>query len=981
MPTIEELAPATASADSDELPVSQNSVTRKITRAQILAGMQTQLSIPAGTLLGRKSQTLGGPETIIVGNYLNLVSGTLSAAAAPFSISSLPAGLVPSANDLIPISQVASQVYVSYATFLQGISAQRNIDGSQLLVTAPGGSTTLKLADLIYSLLPMTGGSLSGPLTLATDPTSAMSVATKQYVDSKINRVGDTLYGPLFLSADPSLALQAATKFYVDNNSAFPRTGFTVTGPVILAGDPLLATGAATKSYTDMRVLRTGDTMTGPLTLSSDPTVRFHASTKNYVDSVLASALPITGGLLTGPISLPGDPLNPMQAATKQYADGKVARTGDTLSGFLTLSGNPSSIFHAATKNYVDTQASTFLSKAGGTMAGPILLAGNPSLPAHAATKFYVDSGMAAVLPLSGGTMVGPIMLMTGPSSALQVVNKQYVDSQVGACLPLIGGSLSGNLTLNTAPNQPLHVVTKQYVDANPGPSGVINIRLPPCNAQLDGTTDDTPAFIAAYQLAPAGGTIYVPNGIALVQTSLNWGIPLVKRVKWIIDGTLLTDGAPLADAVPMGSAISGMSLPGTSSGQGTTGSVISQSVSQSSDFSVSHNSYVVNHSGGAIQSVISNVRADTIITQDPANHVWAGVDRLVWNGTQTGSGSTPSKHIARYVQAIRQTVGSSSLGLPLPQPLMWSTYHEFTDKSGQPSSVTNASVTMEVNWTGNGLDDAGRRRIQTIVLAQNDPAGPPVEVSSAVSVSVASGSVGKIFRVLQVAVPYSVSVLDTVGATQLAGAAAIRLGSGHSIAFEPTNVVNVSYSAAVGAMIAKYGATSCAIGKGISVSYGIVFAGNATLAASSAGSVVFLVGSNQFMINLPAANAVAAGTGFTFSVLGNATVSIVPASGDLIELGPIVVRQYDRYHVVSDGSSLWREIFRTNSVSPRFNGPPVLPSFPILALPSVQPAGAKAFVFNGRKPGEGPGAGTGIEVFFDGVQWISVCSGTPVSG
>ena len=117
MPTIEELAPATASADSDELPVSQNSVTRKITRAQILAGMQTQLSIPAGTLLGRKSQTLGGPETIIVGNYLNLVSGTLSAAAVPFSISSLPAGLVPSANDLIPISQVASQVYVAACRF------------------------------------------------------------------------------------------------------------------------------------------------------------------------------------------------------------------------------------------------------------------------------------------------------------------------------------------------------------------------------------------------------------------------------------------------------------------------------------------------------------------------------------------------------------------------------------------------------------------------------------------------------------------------------------------------------------------------------------------------------------------------------------------------------------------------------------------------------------------------------------------------
>ena len=52
MPTIDELAPATAAADSDELPVSQNLITRKITRAQVLAGVQAQLTIPAGSGTG-----------------------------------------------------------------------------------------------------------------------------------------------------------------------------------------------------------------------------------------------------------------------------------------------------------------------------------------------------------------------------------------------------------------------------------------------------------------------------------------------------------------------------------------------------------------------------------------------------------------------------------------------------------------------------------------------------------------------------------------------------------------------------------------------------------------------------------------------------------------------------------------------------------------------------------------------------------------
>src|ERR1700733_12834101 len=105
MPTIDELAPATAAADSDELPVSQNLITRKITRAQVLAGVQAQLSIPAGTILGRISAGLGSPETIAIGNYLSFTAGTLSAMGAPYSVAMLPSGLVPSAADLVPLGQ------------------------------------------------------------------------------------------------------------------------------------------------------------------------------------------------------------------------------------------------------------------------------------------------------------------------------------------------------------------------------------------------------------------------------------------------------------------------------------------------------------------------------------------------------------------------------------------------------------------------------------------------------------------------------------------------------------------------------------------------------------------------------------------------------------------------------------------------------------------------------------------------------------
>ena len=210
--------------------------------------------------------------------------------------------------------------------------------------------------------------------------------------------------------------------------------------------------------------------------------------------------------------------------------------------------------------------------------------------------------------------------------------------------------------------------------------------------------------------------------------------------------------------------------------------------------------------------------------------------------------------------------------------------------------------------------------------------------------------------------------------------AVAVKLAAGQSIAFEPTNSVTLTYSGASGTIVSKYGAMTCAVGRGISVSSGIVFNATATIPATSTGCLVFLVGTSAYTITLPPAASVMAGTGFTFSAIGAGIVSVVPATADILDLAPVTLRQFDRYHIISDGSSLWREIFRTNSVSPRFIAPPILPSYSVVGLPASPGAGAKAFVTNGRKPGEVSGAGTGVEVFFDGTRWISVCSGVLIT-
>ena len=48
MPTIDQLAPATAASDTDEIVLSKNGIVRKATRAQLLAGVQPQLAVSPG---------------------------------------------------------------------------------------------------------------------------------------------------------------------------------------------------------------------------------------------------------------------------------------------------------------------------------------------------------------------------------------------------------------------------------------------------------------------------------------------------------------------------------------------------------------------------------------------------------------------------------------------------------------------------------------------------------------------------------------------------------------------------------------------------------------------------------------------------------------------------------------------------------------------------------------------------------------------
>lgn len=141
MPTIGQLPPASSVSDADEIPIFQNGQTLAATRAQVLAGVQTALSVPQGTLLGGVGPGNSAPVAINIGTNLALSGNTLSAAAAPFSIAGLAPGVVPAAGDMVPLGQGGANTAINYANFMAGISGIAGLPAGAMSVTAMGALT------------------------------------------------------------------------------------------------------------------------------------------------------------------------------------------------------------------------------------------------------------------------------------------------------------------------------------------------------------------------------------------------------------------------------------------------------------------------------------------------------------------------------------------------------------------------------------------------------------------------------------------------------------------------------------------------------------------------------------------------------------------------------------------------------------------------------------------------------------------------
>jgi hypothetical protein len=101
-------------------------------------------------------------------------------------------------------------------------------------------------------------------------------------------------------------------------------------GALATAG-PLNVTGGISTSA--------GINVTGQVASPPAPTASTHLTNKAYVDAADALALPRTGGMLSGPLVLAGDPTEVFHAATKQYVDASLA-TGLAYQGTWAVAAN-----------------------------------------------------------------------------------------------------------------------------------------------------------------------------------------------------------------------------------------------------------------------------------------------------------------------------------------------------------------------------------------------------------------------------------------------------------------------------------------------------------------------------------------------------------------------------------------------------------------------------------------------------------------
>jgi hypothetical protein len=312
--------------------------------------------------------------------------------------------------------------------------------------------------------LPLTGGTLTGPLNLSGLPTLDAHATSKAYVDDfylpLTAGVTSQLTGPLYLpQPNPTLPVHAAHKAYVDAGD------MALQDQIALLTSNLIFVGGIDVPNDDCTFTTASGMTNGPLP-GANP-----SNANRYLIVTNGGAAPASGsnippgqysvgdwiissgtawvGLPTGQtgvialnvgITPPIGGLGPnVQTGLAWLDDNKVDLAGDTMTGLLTLSELPS-IPGGDPGDVITTDGAGGLRWLPGAAPPPDL---------------------SGYLPLTGGTMEGGLTLQSAmPTGEWDAAPKSYVDGYLPLTDPivsnapylrLLGGTLTGGLTIQSA--------------------------------------------------------------------------------------------------------------------------------------------------------------------------------------------------------------------------------------------------------------------------------------------------------------------------------------------------------------------------------------------------------------------------------------------------------------------------------------------------------------------------------------------------
>lgn len=280
----------------------------------------------------------------------------------------------------------------------QVINYSGNYSGDPWIKIGPNSVDTSDFAtkEELDDYLPLTGGTLTGPLRVTTlGPTTGSNNLTLSTSGSNV-RITNV--------ATPTQSTDAVNKSYVDGAVASAGGGdFLANGSIPMTGN-----------------LNVGD---NKIINVDTPTDDADGANKQYVDSALNSKQ----NTITGAASTITTSNLTSSKVLISNTSGKVAASAVTSTELGYLDGVTSSIQTQLNNKAASTHThNQYLQLSGGTMTGNITMRshkitglGTPTANTDAATKAYVDqavedaSSTGNYLPLAGGTMAGNINLGT----------------------------------------------------------------------------------------------------------------------------------------------------------------------------------------------------------------------------------------------------------------------------------------------------------------------------------------------------------------------------------------------------------------------------------------------------------------------------------------------------------------------------------------------------------------------------------------